>query len=127
MSPEQALGKTVDKRADIWAFGCVLYKMLTGKRAFTGESTADILAAVVKTEPDLTRVPAKVRRLLRRCLEKDATKRLRDIGDAWELLEDEPDTSGVNLTVAISPHGRRIVYPTRGADRKQLLGTRLLD
>jgi eukaryotic-like serine/threonine-protein kinase len=94
MSPEQARGKEVDKRADIWAFGCVLYEMVTGKRAFTGENTADILAAVVKTEPDLKRVPVKVRRLLRRCLEKDPKKRLRDIGDAWELLEDTSAPSG---------------------------------
>jgi serine/threonine-protein kinase len=89
MSPEQARGKVVDKRADIWAFGCVLYEMLTGERAFDGETTTDILAAVVKTEPDLTKVPLKVRRLLRRCLEKDDKKRLRDIGDACELVEDE--------------------------------------
>jgi Tol biopolymer transport system component/predicted Ser/Thr protein kinase len=88
MSPEQARGKTVDKRADIWAFGCVLYEMLTGKPAFTGETTTDILAAVVTKEPDLAKVPVKVRQLLRRCLEKDPKKRLRDIGDAWELLND---------------------------------------
>jgi serine/threonine protein kinase/WD40 repeat protein len=88
MAPEQARGKAVDKRADIWAFGCVLYEMLTGQQAFTGETTTDILAAVVKTEPDLTQVPLKVRRLLGRCLEKDPKKRLRDIGDAWELLEE---------------------------------------
>jgi serine/threonine-protein kinase len=88
MAPEQARGKPVDKRADIWAFGCVLYEMLTGKQAFTGETITDVLAAVVKTEPDLTQTPVKVRRLLRRCLEKDPKKRLRDIGDAWELLEE---------------------------------------
>ncbi|MGA2880272.1 MAG: protein kinase [Bryobacteraceae bacterium] len=88
MAPEQARGKAVDKRADIWAFGCVLYEMLTGKQAFTGETTTDILAAVVKTEPDLTPVPVEVRRLIRRCLEKDSKKRLRDIGDAWELMEE---------------------------------------
>jgi Tol biopolymer transport system component len=88
MAPEQARGQAVDKRADIWAFGCVLYEMLTGKQAFTGETITDILAAVVKTDPDLTAAPVKVRRLLRRCLEKDPKKRLRDIGDAWELLEE---------------------------------------
>jgi len=89
MSPEQARGKPVDKRADNWAFGCVLYELLTSKPAFPGETTADILAAVVKSEPDLSQVPAKVRRLLRECLEKDPKKRLRDIGDAGKLLEDE--------------------------------------
>ena len=92
MSPEQARGKPVDKRADIWAFGCVLYEMLTGKRAFTGENTTDILSAVVKTEPDLTPVPANVRRLIESCLQKDPKQRLRDIGDAWKLLDDA-DTS----------------------------------
>jgi len=65
MAPEQARGKPVDKRADIWAFGVVLYEILTGKQIFTGETVTDVLAAVMKTEPDLTRVPVKVRRLLR--------------------------------------------------------------
>jgi len=67
MSPEQARGKAVDKRADIWAFGCVLYEMLTGRPAFTGETITDVLAAVVKTEPDWNAVPEKVRRLLASC------------------------------------------------------------
>src|SRR5271170_1905083 len=93
MSPEQARGKAVDKRADIWAFGVVLFEMLTGKRLFEGETISDTLAAVIKEEPDWTRGPAKVRRLLKKCLEKDPKKRLRDIGDAWELLEDAPATS----------------------------------
>jgi Tol biopolymer transport system component len=88
MSPEQARGKTVDKRADIWAFGVVLYEMLTGKRLFEGETVSDTLAAVLTKEPDWDQVPANVRRLLRKCLEKDPKKRLRDIGDAWELLDD---------------------------------------
>src|ERR1700691_592015 len=82
MSPEQAKGKVVDKRADIWAFGVVLYEMLAGKRLFEGDTVSETLAAVLKEQPDLNRVPAKVRPLLRRCLEKDSTKRLRDIGDA---------------------------------------------
>jgi serine/threonine protein kinase len=88
MSPEQARGKLADKRADIWAFGCVLYEMLTGKPAFSGETTTDILAAVVKTEPDLAQVPAGVRRLLAASLEKDPKKRLQAIGDWRLLLED---------------------------------------
>jgi serine/threonine protein kinase len=94
MAPEQARGKAVDKRADIWAFGCVLYEMLIGQQAFTGETITDILAAVVKTDPDLTQAPVKVRRLLGRCLEKDPKKRLRDIGDAWELLDTPPTPAG---------------------------------
>jgi serine/threonine protein kinase len=175
MSPEQARGKAVDKRADIWAFGSVLYEMLTGEQAFTGETTTDILAAVVTKEPDLEKVPVRVRRLLRKCLEKDSKKRLRDIGDAWELVEDVgqalspanasrsntpgiaaavlalvatalgfglwratrpvdhpltrlsvdlgPDAiPGLNIAVAISPDGRRIVYPVKTG-----LATRLLD
>jgi serine/threonine protein kinase len=94
MSPEQARGKPVDKRADIWAFGVVLFEMLTGKPLFEGETISDTLAAVIKEEPDWTQVPPKVRRLLKKCLEKDPKKRLRDIGDAWELLEEaEPATT----------------------------------
>jgi Tol biopolymer transport system component/predicted Ser/Thr protein kinase len=90
MSPEQARGKAVDKRADIWAFGVVLYEMLTGKQLFQGETVSDTLAQVLTKEPDWKQLPAKVRRLLRRCLDKDPKRRLRDIGDAWELLEDLP-------------------------------------
>jgi len=86
MSPEQARGKPVDKRADIWAFGVVLHEMLTGKRLFQGEDLTEVLASVVKEKPDLTSVPANVRRLLERCLEKDPKKRLRDIGDMELLL-----------------------------------------
>jgi len=81
MSPEQARGKEVDKRADIWAFGVVLYEMITGKLLFEGETVSDSLAAVLKEEPDLNVAPEKVRRRLRACLEKDPKKRLRDIGD----------------------------------------------
>ena len=91
MSPEQARGKAVDKRADIWAFGAVLYEMLTGDRLFEGETNLDVLAQVVHKEPDLQRVPAHLRRLLRRCLEKDLKKRLRDISGV-ELLLEEPVT-----------------------------------
>jgi serine/threonine-protein kinase len=94
MSPEQARGNPVDKRTDIWAFGVVLYEMLTGQRAFPGETTTDVLAAVVAKEPDWEQVPPKAGRLLRRCLEKDPTKRLRDISGVALLLE-EPQTGSL--------------------------------
>jgi serine/threonine-protein kinase len=89
MSPEQARGKPVDRRADIWAFGVVLYEMITGRRPFQGEDLTETLAAVVKVEPDLDAVPATLRKLVARCLAKDPRHRLRDIGDAWELLVEE--------------------------------------
>ena len=103
MSPEQARGLPVDKRTDIWAFGCVLYEMLSGQALFAGERASDIIARIIEREPDLAALPAgtpAVRRLLRRCLEKDPRDRLRDIGDArLELMEaiatgadDEPAT-----------------------------------
>ena len=86
MSPEQARGKAVDKRGDIWAFGCVLYETLTGRQAFRGETIQDTLAAVLAHEPDWSLLPAdtpaSVVRLLRRCLEKDPDRRLHDIADA---------------------------------------------
>ena len=88
MSPEQAKGKPVDKGADIWAFGVVLYEMLTGRQLHQGETLSETLAAVLKEAPDLARVPAKVRRLLRSCLQKDAEQRLHDIAD-WKLLLDD--------------------------------------
>jgi Tol biopolymer transport system component len=103
MSPEQARGKPVDKRADIWAFGCVLYEMLTGRRAFIGETTTDVLAKIVEREPDWTALavatPPHIVRLLKRCLEKDPRLRLRDIGDARFALDDD-------VTVA-SPAGQK--------------------
>ncbi|MGH9199611.1 MAG: protein kinase domain-containing protein [Vicinamibacterales bacterium] len=93
MAPEQARGRAVDRRADIWAFGCVLYEMVTGARLFEGEDLTETLASVVKQPVDLSAAPARVRRLLGRCLEKDPKKRLRDISVAWELLE-EPVVPG---------------------------------
>jgi eukaryotic-like serine/threonine-protein kinase len=88
MAPEQAKGKRLDKRADIWSWGVVLYELLTGERMFSGEDVADTLAQVLTKEPDLERVPARVRRLLKECLQKDPKLRLRDIGDARRLLEE---------------------------------------
>ncbi len=92
MSPEQARGKAVDKQTDIWAFGCVLYEMLAGYRAFSGDTASDTIAAILEREPRWERVPrdttASTRVLLRRCLEKDPKHRLQDIGDARIELED---------------------------------------
>ena len=88
MSPEQARGKTVDKRTDVWAFGVVLYEMLTGRPLFSGDTLSDVLVAVLSKEPEWERIPAKAQRLLRRCLERDPQQRLRDIGDAMPLVED---------------------------------------
>jgi len=91
MSPEQARGKGVDKRADIWAFGCVLYEMVTGRRAFGGETTSDTIVSILEREPDWSVLPATTpraaRRVIERCLEKDPKKRLRDIADARVDLE----------------------------------------
>ena len=85
MSPEQARGKVVDKRTDIWAFGCVLYEMLTGRVPFDGETTSDTIGKILEREPDWsalpTATPIAIRRLLLRCLVKDSKQRLRDIGD----------------------------------------------
>ncbi len=92
MSPEQARGKAVDKRADIWAFGVLLYEMLTGGRLFTGETVSDVLAAVLTREPEWAalppRTPWRVRELLRRCLERTPRQRLHDVGDARLAIED---------------------------------------
>jgi hypothetical protein len=108
MSPEQARGKAVDKRTDIWAFGCVLYEMLTGCRAFSGDTPSDAIAAILEREPLWDRLPAAsspaIRRLLRRCLEKDPNRRLRDIGDARIELED-PLASPAQDNIAETPAG----------------------
>jgi len=90
MAPEQARGRIVDKRADIWAFGVVLYEMLTGGRLFEGETTAEILAAVLTKEPEWERLPAPAQKLVRSCLEKNPHRRLRDIGDFWRPIEEAP-------------------------------------
>src|SRR5579863_7554848 len=103
MSPEQARGKEVDKRADIWAFGVVLYEMLTRKRLFYGATVSDSIAAILKEEPDLTLAPEKTRRLLAQCLEKDPRKRLRDIGD-WELLLVDMSGTGGPARTGGPPH-----------------------
>ena len=90
MSPEQAKGRPVDKRADIWAFGCVLYEMVSGRRAFQGEDVSDTLASVLRADVDWSVVPPSVERLLKKCLERDPRKRLHDIADAWDLIDTAP-------------------------------------
>jgi len=107
MSPEQARGKKVDRRADVWAFGVILYEMLSGERLFPGETVTDVIAAVVTRDPDWDRLPAdtprQMRRVLQRCLQKDPRKRLRDIGDVALDLQEEPDdyTDATPATVAV--------------------------
>jgi len=110
MSPEQARGATVDKRADIWAFGVVLFEMLTGKRLFTGETVSDTLAAVLRQEIDWRALPAStppvVRELLERCIERDPKQRLRDMGEARIALERRlgtPDTVRASSGVGALP------------------------
>ena len=131
MSPEQARGRAVDRRADLWAFGAVLYEMLTGRAVFAGETVTDILAAVVTREPDWSALPPatppSLRRLMRRCLQKDPKQRLRHAGDARlelaETSDGETPTSarpttarpsrlapvlGVSLVVALAALGSRL-------------------
>ena len=186
MAPEQARGQLVDRRADIWAFGVVLYEMLTGRRLFNGETVSDTLAGVLKGEIDLRALRQEVRPVVERCLRRDPKLRWRSIGDVFLALEegvgptalaetaangslqratpwialaavlaivaavagigwwsatrpvDHPLTRldldlgpnvmiGLNTTVAISPDGRRIVFPVRRPDGRQVLATRLLD
>ena len=114
MAPEQAKGKRVDKRVDIWAFGCVLYEMLTGRQAFEGEDISEILASVIKGSANLDLLPAQIhprlRELVARCLEKDPRKRFRDIGDVrYELEQIQADPRGA----LIQPAGRVLAAPAR--------------
>jgi serine/threonine protein kinase len=147
MSPEQARGSAVDKRADIWAFGCVLYEMLTGRLAFPGRTVADAVVAILQNEPDWAALPpatpALVRRLLRRCLAKDPRRRIRDIADARDDLSIGPgetvegseragtaaravyfqrlsDFIGINESPAISPDGRLVAYVRLMGARRQI-------
>jgi len=149
MSPEQARGQSVDKRADIWAFGCVLFEMLTHARPFPGKTTSDSIAAILEREPDWSALPRdlapNLRRLLERCLQKDLRQRLRDIGDAHEHLlpiaADPPASStarrrnvefqrltdevGINDSPAISPDGKMVAF-VAVADGKRQIWIRLL-
>jgi Tol biopolymer transport system component len=119
MSPEQARGKTVDKRTDIWAFGCVFYEMLTGRPAFGGETPSDTVAAILEHDPDWTvlppQTPPSIRRLMQRCLEKDPKRRLRDIGDARLEIEESLDavvaSGGATSGHATSDHRETALRP----------------
>jgi Tol biopolymer transport system component len=114
MSPEQARGKGVDKRADIWAFGCVLFEMLTAKRAFAGDTVSDVVAAVLKTEPDWIALPAAtpaaIRRLLRRCLAKDPRERLHDIADARLEIDEALKGPPSSADAATPRHRERFAW-----------------
>jgi TolB-like protein/Tfp pilus assembly protein PilF len=104
MSPEQARGESVDKRSDIWAFGCCLYEALSGRRPFQGGSSAELLADILKSEPDWNALPAstpaRIRTLLQRCLQKDTKNRLRDIGDARYEISEELSQSALSRAEA---------------------------
>jgi eukaryotic-like serine/threonine-protein kinase len=119
MSPEQARGKPVDKRADIWAFGCVLFEMLTGRAVFSGQDVTDILAAVIRSEPDWSRLPAnlhwRTREMLERCLEKEARDRYSGISDARvEIQKALADPNGMLMQpiTVVEPRKRlRMILP----------------
>lgn len=117
MSPEQCRGKPLDKRTDIWSFGCVLFECLTGKQAFKGETLSDAIAAVLEREPDFAllpaRTPPRVRELLGKCLEKDASRRLRDIGDAKLELEHAISRREWTSTSGMAPVGTGEFRPAR--------------
>ena len=116
MSPEQARGKMADKRVDIWGFGCVLFEMLSGRRAFTGDTATDTIAHILGRDPDWAvlppGVPERVRTLLRRCLQKDPVRRLRDIHDATFELEDAVAPDQIDIASAHTALERRRVGVT---------------
>jgi len=113
MSPEQARGKAIDRRTDVWAFGCVLFEMLTATQAFAGETVTDIVAAIVKNEPDWAALPADtpphIRALLRRCLQKDPRKRLPHIGVARQEIEEGPAAFAEGAPMSAAPSRRALL------------------
>ena len=104
MAPEQATGQVLDRRADIWAFGCVFYEMLAGAPPHQRETSQETIASILRDDPDLDKVPAQAHRLLKRCLEKDPQKRPRHIGDVMSLLDGPP--SGQYSSSIASPATR---------------------
>jgi eukaryotic-like serine/threonine-protein kinase len=118
MSPEQAKGKSADRRTDIWAFGCVLYEMLTGKMAFSGETVTDTLAAVIRAEPDWSQLPSStppaIRNLLRRCLHKDPRQRLQAIGDARIAIDE-----AISNPAAVNDDGSSTRMGARTSSRRK--------
>ena len=110
MSPEQARGQALDRKTDIWSFGCVLYEVLTGRKAFPGETVSDIIASILARDPDWEalpeRTPLKIRDLLRRCLRKEPHRRLRDIGDARIEIE---ESLAEPATVPVAPRPMRVL------------------
>ena len=129
MAPEQALGKTVDKRADIWSFGCVLFEMLSGRRAFAGKDISDTLSLVIGSDPDWTALPsntpAPIVRILRQCLHKDRSRRLADIADARLAIEEAlspstefSDTAGGTVLALDRVVARAALHPRSGEWRR---------
>ena len=138
MSPEQAKGRAADKRSDVWAFGAVLYEMLSGRRAFKGDDVSDTLASVLRQDVDWTVLPAStpapVRRLIARCLERDVKRRLRDIGEARIVLDDPAALTSANAkrrrhpasaATAVAPRNSRAAFRNRrrgtGRNRRVVL------
>ncbi len=115
MSPEQARGRTVDKRTDVWAFGCCLYEALTGRRAFLGETISDTMAKVLEREPDWEALPpslpVSIRSLLRRCLQKEHSRRLRDVGDARLEMQEVHTLELPGVEPTARPQGWRGTAP----------------
>ncbi len=128
MSPEQARGKPIDKRTDVWAFGVVLYELLTGRRLFEGETLSDVLAAVLRSELDWAALPADTpqaaRRLLERCLERDPKRRLRDIGEARLALEGAPLASGLSAVLPAQPSSGPVGVQPEGRKSRRGSGER---
>lgn len=134
MSPEQIRGHDIDKRSDIWAFGVLLCELLTGKIPFERTTVSDLQAAVLTAEPDLEQTPIEVRRLIRKCLDKNPKNRLRDVGDAWELIESAEAASRAGprwmtyagwvfagllaITLAITARGK---FSARDSEQKRLM------
>jgi eukaryotic-like serine/threonine-protein kinase len=112
MSPEQARGTPVDKRTDVWAFGCVLYQVLTGREAFPGNTVSDVIAAILEREPNWEALPAQtpapIRRLLRRCLDRDRKRRLRDMGDALADIDEAGNPRALEVQTPTSVASARL-------------------